>query len=281
MNSEDAEKLKALLTDPGASIDPAWIEEMKARYPFFPLPEAVSLRAKASGMTPDEREDAAAKLALSFPSCDAVERMVEPDGDRFDGLAPVDEAPATPSTNNAIDKFLATYGGADAAETEVLERMIFNPVADYAQQLARQEDAAIPDVSPTGDSRTDRINRFILSVRGMESRTGSAPCVPPVREQNAGAGNRCDVEPPQRRNQKTAPGQAPLPATDNSLLSESLAKIYIKTGRYERAYEILNRLSLAFPEKNTYFADQLRFLRKLMLAESCRKKRESDNINQE
>ena len=78
-----------------------------------------------------------------------------------------------------------------------------------------------------------------------------------------------------------APERRPSAAAtpENSLLSESLAKIYIKTHRYERAYEILSRLSLAVPEKNAYFADQLRFLRKVMLAESFRKQHSAASGN--
>ncbi|MDE6268250.1 MAG: hypothetical protein K2M04_04115, partial [Muribaculaceae bacterium] len=54
------------------------------------------------------------------------------------------------------------------------------------------------------------------------------------------------------------------PAADDSLLSESLAKIYIRQHDYVRAYEIIERLNLNFPEKSIYFADQLRFLRKII-----------------
>ncbi|MDE6126637.1 MAG: hypothetical protein K2G30_06750, partial [Muribaculaceae bacterium] len=63
-------------------------------------------------------------------------------------------------------------------------------------------------------------------------------------------------------------------AGSQALLSESLAKIFIKTRRYDKAYEILERLSLEFPEKSRYFADQLRFLRKLILIEEQRRKQQ-------
>ncbi|MCM1037565.1 MAG: hypothetical protein NC406_09620, partial [Bacteroides sp.] len=58
-------------------------------------------------------------------------------------------------------------------------------------------------------------------------------------------------------------------AADDSLLSESLARIFIKQGRYERAYEIISNLSLNYPKKSIYFADQLRYLRKLMLIQQA------------
>ena len=47
--------------------------------------------------------------------------------------------------------------------------------------------------------------------------------------------------------------------------TETLAKIYIKQGRYEKALEIIQQLNLNYPKKNAYFADQKRFLEKLIL----------------
>jgi len=47
--------------------------------------------------------------------------------------------------------------------------------------------------------------------------------------------------------------------------TETLAKIYLKQKRYDRALEIFKSLSLKYPEKNVYFADQIRFLEKLIL----------------
>ena len=44
-----------------------------------------------------------------------------------------------------------------------------------------------------------------------------------------------------------------------------LNEIYIKQGRYSKALEIIQRLSLQFPKKNAYFADQIRFLEKLII----------------
>ncbi len=47
--------------------------------------------------------------------------------------------------------------------------------------------------------------------------------------------------------------------------SEALAKIYLKQKRYDKALEIIKSLRLKNPEKNTYFADQIRFLEKLII----------------
>lgn len=47
--------------------------------------------------------------------------------------------------------------------------------------------------------------------------------------------------------------------------TETLARIYIRQGRYEKAAEIIRRLNLVNPRKNVYFADQIRFLEKLIV----------------
>lgn len=52
---------------------------------------------------------------------------------------------------------------------------------------------------------------------------------------------------------------------DDIFFSETLANIYIKQRKFQKAYEIIERLSLNYPEKNIYFADQLAFLEKLII----------------
>jgi len=46
--------------------------------------------------------------------------------------------------------------------------------------------------------------------------------------------------------------------------TETLAQIYIKQHKYERALEIIKALNLNNSKKNGYFADQIRFLEKLI-----------------
>ena len=53
-------------------------------------------------------------------------------------------------------------------------------------------------------------------------------------------------------------------ALEPQFFTETLAAIYIKQKKYERALEIIRSLYLKYPEKNIYFADQIRFLEKLI-----------------
>ena len=52
--------------------------------------------------------------------------------------------------------------------------------------------------------------------------------------------------------------------TEMPIFTETLANIYLKQGKYEKALEILKRLYLEYPNKNRYFADQIRFLEKIV-----------------
>ncbi|MCI5451257.1 hypothetical protein MR532_05300 [bacterium] len=52
---------------------------------------------------------------------------------------------------------------------------------------------------------------------------------------------------------------------ERDILTEVMAGIYIKQGHFENAIKILRQLSLKYPKKNRYFADQIRFLEKLII----------------
>lgn len=265
--NNDQEKLHSLLkrlADPAASpLTPEenrWLEDFRRRYPFFTIPAATR-----QGEPP-------LRDILTSPSPEAFARMQgNREASRFDDFYPEKKSTPTPSTSAAIDDFLNTYGHQSEEENELLERLIFNPVADYSQQLAREVEASLPSEEETASdpqSPESRLNRFILSHRAgsptpLPDNTTQAPSKesPAIPEESKPSPTKNSAHP---KKEKTEPKKTAAP---DGLLSESLAKIYIKTRRYEQAYEILNGLSLRFPEKSRYFADQLRFLRKLILNE--------------
>ena len=77
--------------------------------------------------------------------------------------------------------------------------------------------------------------------------------------------------------QATQPANAKPEAEQSSdneeeFFTETLARIYIKQGRYQKALDIIQRLSTQFPGKNAYFADQIRFLEKLITNSNKNKK---------
>lgn len=275
--NNDQERLDSLLkrlADPaGTPLTPEetqWLEDFRSRYPFFTIPSPAREEGepgKGMNRLPPLRD------ILAAPSPEAFARMAgEPEASRFDDFYPTREVNHTPTTSAAIDDFLNTYGHQSQEEDELLERLIFNPVPDYSQQLAREEESSLPSEESASDpdSAESRLNRFILSHRDGSSHRDPSP---QAKEASPTPAPPKSASP--SRKEKAEPKKASPP---DGLLSESLAKIYIKTRRYEQAYEILNDLSLRFPEKSSYFADQLRFLRKLILNER-RRRVENDSKN--
>ncbi len=57
---------------------------------------------------------------------------------------------------------------------------------------------------------------------------------------------------------------------DDGYFTETLAKIYLKQHRYSKALEIIRKLYLKYPKKNIYFADQIRFLEKIVINEKTK-----------
>ena len=65
-----------------------------------------------------------------------------------------------------------------------------------------------------------------------------------------------EIEPENQKDEKT---------DEERVNTETMARIYIKQGNYSKALEIITQLSLDYPKKSIYFADQIRFLEKLII----------------
>lgn len=66
--------------------------------------------------------------------------------------------------------------------------------------------------------------------------------------------------------------------SDRAFLTESLAKVYVKQHKYEQALAIFLELNLKYPKKNCYFADQIRYLEKVI---EYKKQAETANVVKE
>ncbi|MDR1746594.1 MAG: hypothetical protein LBR49_04915 [Tannerella sp.] len=58
--------------------------------------------------------------------------------------------------------------------------------------------------------------------------------------------------------------QLATPSIDDSYFTETLARVYIRQKKYDKALEIIRSLNAKYPEKNIYFADQIRYLEKII-----------------
>ena len=72
-------------------------------------------------------------------------------------------------------------------------------------------------------------------------------------------------ENPTLRPEQETGQQTNVETPEENIYTETLAKIYIKQGNYLKALQIIKQLCLDYPKKNAYFADQIRFLQKLII----------------
>ena len=247
-----SEDIKTLLENPSQPIAREWLNEAMAKYPYFTLPLLMYLHRNKDSEGLDE--DLLAKLAISSPDRKALFAILGDDAEKFASFYPAEQEPKQLDTDSTLDTFLANYGNTDEKEIELLNRMIFNPVPDYAQMLAAEEERSAPVAGSAQNEEDALINSFIIK---QKDRPGYFPT------------EKSSEKEPAEEVDQNIPIEAPN-VTDDSMLSESLAKIYIKQRKYAKALEIIKTISLKYPEKSIYFADQIRFLRKLVKTENIK-----------
>lgn len=256
--------LKNLLSGDTTTPSQEEVEALLEKEPYFFLPALKLLRSKTH-VDEETRKLFAGRIMLSVTSREDLYDMLGDDAGRFEDFYPAQkQEPMT--TNRTIDTFLDRFGPGDEREMAALTKMILNPTPDYAAVLAAEEATQDGSKATTDNNDDDmsRINRFLES----------NPLPQPKRQDPADAntGNRDTTSrPPAEEKQDTATALAqpapsqPQPATQ---LTESLARVMIKNRNYTKALEIITGLSLNNPEKSVYFADQIRFLKKLIINES-------------
>ena len=255
---EQLNRVLSTLTEGGSGVDPAEAEALGKRYPFFYLPALLAL--KGGSADAGNRRRLMEQIALNAPDPAGAFILADVAYEEWADFYP-SVRKGEVSTNDAISKFLETYGHSDPREEALLERLIFNPTPDYSSLLAREEEADRPtEADAASENEQDAlINSFILKHKDDESQL-----LP--REHDAAEESEPASAVEERRAaavEHHAPSPAASPAYDSSL-SESHAKIYIRQKRYDKAFEIIHTLSLKKKKKSAYFADQLRFLKKLI-----------------
>ena len=251
------EDIKRIAEGDGDEIDVSsqWLDTAQLDAPYCTLPALLFL--ERNGVKGNE--DVLARLAISFPDRQTLAIALSEDADVLTNFYPPEELPETPDTDTTIDRFLDNYGKTSPGEVEAISRAIFNPTPDYADVLAAQEKEEGGAILDGEDSQDELINKFIAEQTHLGEQAAQVPIASPVGEQEkAEIADETIAEPTQN---------------DDSMLSESLAKMYIARHKYSQALEIIKRLNLKYPEKSIYFADQIRFLAKLVLNETLNDKK--------
>ncbi len=218
------------------------LRQLVERYPYFHAAHILHLRSLYKNHDASFGQELR-KAALYVPSREVIYQMIE--GQR---LNPAQYAQsqnvhhkntntdALDRTDSLIGQFLDTV-----PETKSRRMQKQDASVDYLEFL-RQNDAdneVFTHPSVTGNGG-DVIDKFLQNEVKFN-----------IHEHNGE-----DILIPQERGETEG---------ESGVLTEMMAKIYIKQGKYEKAYEIIQRLSLKNPKKNRYFADQMRFLQKIII----------------
>lgn len=268
--------------------------------PYHIYPLIVYLRDHYRELDDETRRALMAHVAMHSADPAAVSALADIHEDAWGSLYPREDT-VTPDTVDTIDKFIATYGHPTAEDDALLERLILNPTPDYGAVLADEEAESESAASSTPDATAVGIESFLgahgvaeavrakvtaeaaekapsVAQSSVETAPVAASASTYAADEHASTSAGSETAPVATETETpavthTAEGVVPAAIatkisgkdqTPASSLSESLAKIYIRQGRYRRAYEILSDLNLKNPEKSIYFADQLRFLRKVI-----------------
>ena len=179
----------------------------------------------------------------------------------------LEKEPSIDRTLSLIDAFLATVPEEHSQTTELDYAM------DYTAYLIRDdEETNETDSSSTTPTEVPKLRGQDLIdgfIRQSETEEGIILKLP--KEDNPLLLPLIEEETDEAEEEKVVVAdETPRSAVeeteqDDSCFTETLAKIYIKQRRYDKALEIIKKLSLNYPKKNAYFADQIRFLEKLII----------------
>ena len=159
----------------------------------------------------------------------------------------LEKEPSVDRTLSLIDAFLATVPEEHSQHTEL------DYAVDYTAYLMQEE----PGVDAEDESEVPKLRGHEL-IDDFIQKSESSDASDTRRE--------FLVEKEEETEEEEEPSVSPVTEElDDSCFTETLAKIYIKQHRYDKALEIIKKLSLNYPKKNAYFADQIRFLEKLII----------------
>jgi tetratricopeptide (TPR) repeat protein len=186
--------------------------------------------------------------------------IIEGNNFSLDSLRAAEEAVTEEVESDSPDRTLALINAFLATvpdETLEQQQVEFDYAADYTSVLL--EELKEDEENGTPDSEKPQLKGIELIDGFIEENDKRQPAPLPLPEEEKSARVAAAAA------NSEAAQKLPDEEDDDSCFTETLAKIYIKQRRYEKALEIIKKLSLNYPKKNAYFADQIRFLDKLII----------------
>lgn len=227
------------------TLDQDAIDQLQAltqEYPYFHVARILLLQAlyKTHAPTYDET---LRRTAILLPQRDALFRLTEePHYTHAEERKRYNETDETDTsrTVDLIDNFLQQQAPSSTSSLPI------DAAQDYIGYLLQRE-------SQMGQSRGD-----VLPLNG-------GGVVEDFLENEPGRITLTEETPNDSDADHTADSRTAEHEGSGQILTEIMAGIYIRQGKYENAVKIIRQLSLNYPKKNRYFADQIRFLEKLII----------------
>ena len=227
------------------------LRSIVARYPYFQAARILMLRNLYLLHDPDFGAELR-RSVLYVNDRRALCRLIEGYTDKVMVDEPeIANEPSVDRTMSLIDAFLGTL-----PETGNETLVAVEAVGDYASMFLASREDTVEDVALPVEEEPEVANEDSV-LRALELMA--------VHEEGALADDSVLPEQPANVSPAESDSLKVEDGLDESCFTETLAKIYIKQRKYSRALEIIKSLYLQFPEKNAYFADQIRFLEKLII----------------
>mgnify|MGYP002624031133 CR=1 FL=1 len=232
-------------TGKGGATAQKQLRQLLERYPYYQAARLLLLRSLYETHDPSFGQELR-KASVYVPSRRVLYNLIE--GVR---LKPVPESKvqhvnedsedALDRTYSLIDDFLTTTQDVPQEQPKTRKRPVADAATDYiAYMLQIEEDSQTPTPQMNG-----------------------APYGQPLLDSFLEQGRIVIHDQPDE--ELETPELGSEMGLDSQIFTETLARIYIKQGKFDKALEIIRQLSLKYPKKNRYFADQIRYLEKLIV----------------
>lgn len=251
------------------------LRDLVEQYPLYVVPKLLYL-VNLSRLHHPHYEKELRRLAVSLPDRKRLYGLIH--GERLgwqmeNPSATLLSVPEMADSFSLIDQFLSD-AAADTVPSSTPE-LLFQPAAAMDYLATMQPEQAPESISESQEEPVEQ-SQEVLEMQSKDPvPMPHQDLIDSFLDQEAMRQNRPvlsdEVEQPvpqesaESFNPSAEVAENSLKSLDDSFFTETLAHIYTKQKRYEKALQIIQNLSLKYPEKNIYFADQIRFLERLII----------------
>lgn len=262
--------------------DPTFDQELRRaallvpdRRVLFALTQHIAQRTRTASVIVKQEKTEAATVAATAPEA-------TPESTTTRGRKPVKKYATGDTTAQLLDEFLE-----GTVRPLQRKKVKADPTTDYMSYLMQQEEEVVaPEAQQPEEDASTRLDSLIDSFIASQEEGIKLPEnpsmpdniieedeLPEESEQPAsrGSGEPSDSIEPRDSRKSRKPSNSSEPRDEEAVseagsgeLSETLAQIYIKQQKYDRAIEILGKIEASeSASSNPYLQDQMRYLQKL------------------